>query len=212
VDSEKVLMSHFAESENLDSFSMHRQIETFDRMTQHYKAQHSLANSAAVVSSQDTHRDWIRMGALIYGISPFPHRSAPSLGLKPVMTLASYIKSIKAIKKGDKVGYCGIWQAEEDTLIAIVAMGYGDGYPRLISKDTYVLLNGRKSTIIGRVSMDLIAISLKNNEQAQVGDEVIFWGEGLPVEHVAKEVGTDPREIVTGLTNRVHRIISNNTR
>lgn len=201
-----VLMTHFAESENLDSAATKNQIDTFNALTEPYPGERSLANSAAIVSWQDSHQDWLRAGALLYGISPFPHKSAQSLGLKPVMTLSSRLKAIRAVKKGETVGYGRTWYSPESMDMGIVAIGYGDGYPRLVSPNTHVLLNGRIAPIIGRVSMDMLAISLKDHADACLGDEVILWGEGLPVENLAKEVGTDPREIVTGLTTRVHKI------
>jgi alanine racemase len=140
---------------------------------------------------------------MLYGISPFPDRIGADHGLQPVMTLKSNLIAVRDAKAGESVGYSANWTAERDTRLGVVAMGYGDGYPRMAPNGTPVLVNGRLVPIAGRVSMDMMTVDLGPNAPDVVGDEVILWGEGLPVERVAEQVGTIPYELVLKLTSRV---------
>lgn len=205
IHQDMVIMSHFAKSEELNDPMTQQQIEKFEKLVQPYETEQSLANSAAIISWPQSHKDWLRAGALLYGLSPFPDRTAESLGLKPVMTLTTHLKTIRHIKQGASVGYGATWTAAKNMKVGVIAVGYGDGYPRMIGKDAYVLLRGKPAPILGRVSMDMCTIDLSQHPAAKVGDEVVLWGNGLPVEIVAKSVNTDPRELVTGLTSRVVR-------
>ena len=162
-----------------------------------------MANSAAVLAWKDAHADWVRPGIMLYGISPFPDRIGADHGLQPVMTLKSNLIAVRDAKAGESVGYSANWTAERDTRLGVVAMGYGDGYPRMAPNGTPVLVNGRLVPIAGRVSMDMMTVDLGPDATDVVGDEVILWGEGLPVERVAEQVGTIPYELVLKLTSRV---------
>jgi alanine racemase len=119
------------------------------------------------------------------------------------MTLKSQLIAVRGHKSGESVGYGGNWTAKEETVLGVVAMGYGDGYPRMAPTGTPVLVNGRIVPIVGRVSMDMLCVDLGLNSQDKVGDEVILWGDGLPANTVAAHIGTIGYELITKLTSRV---------
>ena len=131
-------------------------------------------------------------------------RSAADFDLLPVMSLRAPLIAIKELQAGDPVGYGATWCAPERMLLGIVAIGYGDGYPRHIGAAGKVHLNGQRAPIIGRVSMDMLAIDLRNIS-ASVGDTVTLWGDQLPVEEVAEWAGTIPYTLFCGVTARVER-------
>jgi len=162
-----------------------------------------LSNSAGIYKWPKSHTLWVRPGIIMYGISPFDDKVGTDLGLKPVMTLKSSIIALHHIKKGDKVGYGAYWVASKDTVLGIVAAGYGDGYPRTAPNGTPVLVNGRVVPTSGHVCMDMMFVDLGENAQDKVGDEVTLWGKGLPVERVASLCGTIPYELVCHVMPRV---------
>lgn len=206
------LMTHFASADELGSQQTQHQIEIF-RSLQHDLAQHdthvisdSLANSAGVLAWPAAHGAWVRPGIMLYGSSPLPDRSAKDLGLRPVMTLTSRLIAINPIHKGESVGYGGTWTADHDTRIGVVAIGYGDGYPRHAKSGTPVLINGELVPLVGRVSMDMITVDL-GEVPAQIGHTVVLWGEGLSADTVARCSGTISYELFCKITNRVKRKI-----
>jgi alanine racemase len=163
----------------------------------------SRSNSAALIRFGAKGQSWVRPGMMLYGVSPIEGMTAQSIGLKPVMTLVSKIIAIQQLDAGDRVGYGGAFTASHSMRIGIVAGGYGDGYPRSATHRTPVLVSGKKVSVIGRVSMDTVAIDLTHAPQSQVGSPVTLWGEGLPVEDVARSAGTIGYELVTRLNARV---------
>jgi len=114
--------------------------------------------------------------------------------------------SIQRVKACERVGYAGLYQCPEDMPVGVAAIGYGDGYPRNIKPGTPALLNGRRVTIIGRVSMDLMTLDLRSQPDAQVGDPVVLWGEGLPIEEIADAANTISYELTCSITRRVRFI------
>ena len=200
------IMSHFA---NVDEQNDPRNKQQLDRINGFALANNllmSMANSAAILSLSASHADWVRPGLMLYGISPFADKTAKDLKLKPAMTLSSKLIAVQQLQTGDQVGYGGDWVADKSMKIGIVSIGYGDGYSRHLSNIGSVLINGIITTVVGRVSMDMIAINLNNLVDAVIGDEVILWGdEVLSVESVAKQAGTIAYELVCQLTDRVVR-------
>lgn len=197
------LMTHFARADTPDhAFNAHQQ-RTFARAAAGLAGDRSLANSAALVALPESRGDWVRPGILLYGVNPFvaPHPVAAQL--KPVMTLASRLLAVRTLAAGEGTGYGGDWVAPAPTAIGIAAMGYGDGYPRHAPTGTPVLVGGVRTRILGRVSMDLVAVDLRPVAGAAVGDEVVFWGEGLPAWEVARHAGTIAYELFTGINPRV---------
>ena len=141
---------------------------------------------------------------MLYGISPFVEGSGGDEGLQPVMTLVSRLMAINEIEMGGAVGYGGTWICPETMSVGVVPIGYGDGYPRHAPSGTPVLVCGQRVPLIGRVSMDMITVDLRTQPQARVGDPVVLWGRGLPVEEVAQSAGTIGYELVCRVDQRVH--------
>lgn len=196
------LMTHFAEADAIASNATPNQIQLFHDATKSLHGPRSLANSAGIIAWPDAHGDWVRPGLMMYGASPFAEKTGLDHGLLPVMTLWSRLIAITKVKKGGKVGYGGVWSAPEDMLVGVVGVGYGDGYPQFAKNGTPVLVNGRECELVGRVSMDMLTVDLRNHPNASIGDEVVLWGSGLPVERVARHSHTSAYEILTRMTPR----------
>ena len=197
-------LSHFACADEPQSPVTTLQLECFRETCTDLQGERSLANSAAVLAWPASHCDWVRPGIMLYGSSPFPDRSAQSLDLQPVMTLATRLIAVNPHNRGDAVGYGGDWTCPQDMPVGVAALGYGDGYPRHAPAGMPLLVNGKRCALIGRVSMDMICVDLRTQPEAQVGDEVILWGEGLPVDEVAQQAGTIAYELLCGVGSRVH--------
>ncbi len=195
------LMTHFASAEDPDTDTTLRQLQCFNRSTSNLRAQCSLANSAAIIQHPDAHRDWVRPGIMLYGANPLGENALPAL--RPVMTLRSRLLAVRDIGPNEGVGYNHIWHSSCATRIGTVAVGYGDGYPRHARNGTPVLVNGRRAPIAGRVSMDTMTIDLAGHPEARPGDEVVLWGEGLPVNEIAAQAETIAYELLTRVSQRV---------
>ncbi|KAB1459763.1 alanine racemase [Vibrio panuliri] len=196
-------ISHFACADELDKPATVQQIELFRSLTDGCSGERSLAASAGVLAWPESHLDWVRPGIIMYGVSPFADKSAEELGFKPVMTLKSHLIAVRDVKQGESIGYGGIWTSERDTKVGVIAIGYGDGYPRTAPNGTPVYVNGRKVPTAGRVSMDMLTVDLGPQATDKVGDEAILWGKELAAEEVAAHIGTIAYELVTKLTPRV---------
>jgi len=196
-------MSHFACADEPDNPATQIQLDRFEEACAGFRGERSLANSAAVLAWPASHCDWVRPGIMLYGSSPLPGRTAQDLGLQPVMTLATRLIAVKPCNTGAAIGYGGDWTCPEDMPVGVAAMGYGDGYPRHAAAGMPVLVSGKRCALIGRVSMDMICIDLRTQPDAKVGDEVILWGEGLPVDEVAQQAGTISYELLCGVGSRV---------
>lgn len=199
------VMTHLAMAEALDDPLTQRQIGLFEEATRGLSVERSIANSAGLIGWPQTRMNWVRPGLMLYGVSPFAERRAVDLGLRPAMTLSTQLIAVKEVKAGETVGYGGRWRAQRDSLIGVAAIGYGDGYPWSLSNGAPVLVNDREAPLAGRVSMDMIAIDLTGRTDAQVGDEVVLWGRGLPIERIAQCAGTISYELACRLTQRVRR-------
>ncbi|WP_198591721.1 alanine racemase [Vibrio sp. 10N.286.49.B3] len=196
-------MSHFGSADELESSTTTKQIERFLTLTDGCKGERSLAASAGLLEWQPSQLDWVRPGIIMYGVSPFAQRTGKAMGYKPVMTLKSHLIAIRHVKAGESIGYGGIWTAQQDTKVGVIAIGYGDGYPRTAPNGTPVMVNGRKVVIAGRVSMDMLTVDLGPDATDSVGDPATLWGADLPAEEVAEHIGTIAYELVTKLTSRV---------
>jgi alanine racemase len=165
----------------------------------------STCNSAALLQHADHARatDWVRPGITLYGVSPLPGQTGPDLGLRPAMTLTSQLISVQTLAAGDSLGYRAAFVAPRDMRIGLAACGYADGYPRHAGTGTPVLVGKRRTRVLGRPTMDTLAVDLDGIEEAAPGAAVVLWGDGLPVEEVAASAGTIAAELLTGLTRRV---------
>lgn len=197
------VLTHLARADDRDDVSNREQIARFNSAVGTLGFATSISNSAGLLSGAGIHADWVRPGLALYGVSPFADQTAKDLGLQPVMALESTVLTVRRVPKGETVGYSGVWRAPRDSLVAIVAAGYGDGLPRNLPSDTPVLVAGQRATIAGRVSMDMIAVDVSALPPVNVGDTVILWGEGLPVEEIARHAGTIPYELLCGVSQRV---------
>jgi len=219
------LMTHFANADEVRGVG--NQFALFNDIAAPYNLARSLANSAALLRYPETHGDWVRPGIMLYGASPFAQGGgeqpdAQQLKLKPVMTLSSRIIATHELQAGDEVGYGALFRAEHSMRIGIVACGYADGYPRQSGRvepevpgthrptlggcapnGTPVLVDGQLTQTLGRVSMDMLYADLSKLPQSGVGSAVTLWGEGLPIEEVARAAGTVSYELMCALTARV---------
>lgn len=195
------LMTHFATAD--EDFGIDWQWQRFMAKAQSAKLPVSAANSAALLRYPETRRDWVRAGIMLYGASPFTDVSAAELGLKPAMTLQSEIIAVQTLKPGEAAGYGLAYMADAATRVGIAACGYADGYPRHAPTGTPILVNGRRTRTLGRVSMDMLAVDLTHIPEAGIGSPVVLWGEGLPVEEVARAAGTISYELLCALAPRV---------
>lgn len=195
------LMSHFANAD--EARGLAEPLVLFNEVAAPYRIARSLANSAALLRYPKTHGDWVRPGIMLYGASPFAEVSAEQLGLRPVMTLTSRIIATQQLRIGDEVGYGALFRAGSNMRIGIVACGYADGYPRQMPNGAPILVDGQRTQTLGRVSMDMLYVDLRALPRAGVGSHVTLWGEGLPIEEVARAAGTVSYELMCALTPRV---------
>jgi alanine racemase len=197
------VMTHLACADERNGSMTPQQLRRFDEVTAGLNLERSIANSAGLIAWPSARVQWVRPGLMLYGISPFANDSAATFGLRPVMRLATELIAIRQVKAGESVGYGATWRAARDLVLGIIAAGYGDGYPRAVPSNTPVYLEGREVPILGRVSMDMIAIDLTDVPHARLGSPVVLWGEELPVERIAAYSNTIPYELVCGLSQRV---------
>ena len=206
------VMTHFADADNErgTDWQLERLAAAWPEAT---ACRTSFANSAALLAGPADRQklgDLVRPGIMLYGASPWgatdPAKTAKSLGLAPVMSLKSEIIGIQHLQPGDRVGYGGTFTADQAMTIGIVACGYADGYPRHGSNQAPLLVNGVRTRVVGRVSMDMMCCDLTNVPDAQIGSPVVLWGEGLPADEVADAAGTIAYELFCALAPRVPRI------
>ena len=203
IENQPVIMGHFPNADDLSDPLTKKQIQLFNQHVNGYKTKLSLANSAAIIAWPNAHQDYVRPGIMLYGASPIKNKTASDYDLKPVMTFSSKIMAIRHCQKGDAIGYGGDYICKADKRIGVIAVGYGDGYPRHVPNGTPVLINKKIAPIVGRVSMDMITVDLTDHPTAEIGTEVILWGKGLPVEIIAEQAGTISYELLCQVTDRV---------
>jgi len=197
-----ILMSHFANADDLTDESTINQLKLFIETFSKYTYKKTIANSAGIMAWQESHLEWVRAGIMLYGVSPF-HRHNTAEKLQTVMTLESKLIAINFHKKGDCIGYGSNWLCPKDMAIGVVSIGYGDGYPRHATSGTPVLIRGKQTILVGRVSMDMICIDLSSIGQVELGDIVTLWGERLAIETVAEFSDTIAYELLCQVGKRV---------
>lgn len=204
VDKNIALMTHFSNADDKHDDKTLKQIEVFYQSIENLpESELSLSNSAGILGWPQSHASWNRPGIMLYGVSPFINSTASEHSLKPVMTLKSQLIAVKAVKQGEAIGYGGTYVCNKDMTVGIIATGYGDGYPRHAKTGTPVLVNGKRSQLLGRVSMDMICVDLSEQKNAKINDPVILWGEGLAIEDIADSADTIAYELLCSVTNRV---------
>jgi alanine racemase len=206
------LMTHLASADEQDNDYTAEQLECFKPVVKGFEGAVSIGNTAGTMGWEqlaDANRSfdfkgdhWIRPGIALFGISPFCDRNGPQLGLKPVMRFEARLIAVKPLRQGARVGYKGAWAAPKDSTLGIISAGYGDGYSRHFRNGTPVLINGRTVPLVGKVSMDMIAVDLGPDANDSVGDIATLWGEGLLVEDVAPYADAIPYDLVCGVMHR----------
>ncbi|MCM8739414.1 alanine racemase [Pseudomonas koreensis] len=202
-----VLMSHFARADELHEQSSADQVAVFEAARKGLTAEVSLRNSPAVLGWPQIHSDWVRPGIMLYGATPFEEANAVAERLQPVMTLESKVICVRELPAGEPIGYGARFITDKPMRIGVVAMGYADGYPRHAPTGTPVLVAGKRSRILGRVSMDMLCIDLTDVPEAGLGSTVELWGKTILASEVAKWADTIPYQIFCNL-RRVPRLYS----
>ena len=202
-----VLMSHFARADELDCTRSVEQVAVFLGVRADLTAEISLRNSPAVLGWPRVPSDWVRPGLMLYGASPFEEPQTTASRLQPVMTLESKVICVRELPAGEPVGYGAKFITPKPMRIGVVAMGYADGYPRQAPTGTPVLVDGVRSQLLGRVSMDMLCIDLTDVPQAGLGSTVELWGKNILASEVAAHAETIPYQIFCNL-KRVPRLYS----
>ncbi|MGM9481517.1 alanine racemase [Roseateles sp. NT4] len=206
------LMTHFSDADSLRQGvdGIAHQLAAFEAVTEGLAGERTIANSAATLRHPGrTAADWVRAGIMSYGGVPdFPEHDAAYWDLKPAMTLRSKVIAVQQMQPGDTIGYGSAFTADKVTRAGIVACGYADGYPRHAPTGTPILIDGKRTRTLGRVSMDMIAADLSDLPASGFGSEVTLWGEGphgsrLPIDEVAQSAGTIGYELMCAITPRV---------
>ncbi|MDB4040783.1 alanine racemase [Methylophilaceae bacterium] len=198
-----VLMTHFSTADEKEGIE--KQLGIFNLISDNYNYPASVANSAAIIRYPESRLDWVRPGIMLYGLSPFENKIAKDFDLIPVMSLISEIIAVQNIKTGDLVGYGSNFKANKNMRIGIVACGYADGYPRHAKNGTPVAIDGHLSSLVGRVSMDMLYVDLTQIPSANIGSKVELWGEQVFVDSVAKLAGTVGYELICAISAS-HRV------
>ena len=212
------IWSHFARADEPDEVMNKEQLAVFEDRIKSASAAGikaefiHISNSAASLTNKSAHKNIIRWGIGLYGLSPDLNNlgDSKSLNLKPAMRLKAKLHLVKAVKAGVSVGYGGTAITKSDTKLGVVTLGYADGIPRNANNLAGVFVVGKRAPLIGRVSMDQFVVDLGSNSLAKTGDEVIVFGDGAGGEYTvdewAKASGTINYEIVTRIGSRVPRI------
>jgi alanine racemase len=213
------LMTHFSDADAdaaAGGRGIEAQLRVFEEATRDLGGERTLANSAATLrhaARTGVGADWVRAGILLYGSAPdFPGHDIAHWDLRPTLTLRAELIATQDLRPGDTVGYGSLYTAAEPMRIGVVACGYADGYPRhapgLAERGTPVLVDGVRTRLVGRVSMDMLTVDLGPVPEAGPGSEVTLWGEGprgsrLPIDEVAHAAGTIGYELMCALARRV---------
>lgn len=190
---EIALMTHLARADEPHVITTAEQIATFEAATRGLPGQRSLTNSAGILGWPAAYREWARPGILLYGADPMP--GDPN-GLQPVMTLESRVVGVRELPIGAPIGYGARFHTERPTRVGLVAIGYADGYPRSTPDGTPVAVDGIRTRLIGRVSMDMLTIDLTDIPLSGPGSVVELWGKNIPVNRVAEAAGTISYELL----------------
>ena len=216
-----ILTTHFANADDvnhpLNAIQKQRFADMLHKLreTVSQEVQGSLCNSSGLINFPDSHYDWVRPGIMLYGSSPIKHTSANELNLQPAMDFSAQIMALQTIKVGDAIGYGSHWIAQQETRTALVSIGYGDGYPRILNQDAYVSVIDDSTNqsypcpVRGRVAMDMIVIDISSTPITLALDsKVILWGSAPHVDEVANHAGTIGYELLCRLSTRPLRLQS----
>jgi alanine racemase len=207
----KGIFTHFSCADELDKAFAKKQIEIFDGLVRDIEASEikipkkHMANSAAILDLPESYYDLVRPGIIIYGLYPSDEVSH-SVELKPAMTFMTKVIFVKWVPPGCPISYGRTFTTQKKTMVATLPVGYADGYSRLLSSRGEVLIKGHRVALMGRVCMDMCMVDVSEVKNVQPGDEVILFGKGLPVDEIAKKMGTINYEVVCAVGKRVPRV------
>jgi alanine racemase len=206
--------THFATADEPDSDFFAEQLDRFARVAEAARAEQPgivvhAANSAAVYRDRRSHFDMARCGVAVYGLDPFQGDPAER-GLRPALSLRSYVADVKRFEAGDSAGYGRAWRAERETCLGVLPLGYGDGVRRGLSNNAEVLVGGRRYPLVGTVSMDNVTVDLGPEPEVEAGEEAVLIGsqgeQAILAEDLARRLGTINYEITCGISARVPRV------
>ncbi|ARC55105.1 hypothetical protein AOQ88_01780 [Candidatus Riesia sp. GBBU] len=197
-------IGHFGYSKINFYSKINKRLNYFNELINKRNGRKSIASSLGIIFCRNSYLDFVRPGIIMYGVSPIIEKNCKNLGLKQAMTLKSVLISIKKCRIGDSIGYDEAWISSKNTYIGIVAIGYYDGYPN-IKHGSYVLIKEKKVPIVGKISMNMISVNLGNKKNFCIGDEVIIWGDKLPVEKVASYTKISQYELLSGINPLIKR-------
>ena len=214
------MFTHFAKADELDKAPANRQFERYMHFAHRLEEAgvaiplKHVSNSAALMELADMNLDLVRAGISIYGIYPSEEVSRDSMKLTPAMSLHSRIVYIKEIETGTQISYGGTFTAPHPMRIATIPVGYGDGYPRMLSNKGYVLIHEKRARILGRICMDQFMVDVTDIPEAQELDEVILVGrqgnEEITVDELGDLCGRFSYEFICDIGKRVPRIYTKN--
>lgn len=194
------VMTHLACADDPGNAHAKAQMARFEALALPTGLARSLGNSAAISAWTDAAAEWVRPGLMLYGCNPLDGVALPAdVALQPVMSAVAPLISIKRYAAGTGIGYAQRYRCLEEMPVGYAAIGYADGLPRVLDARADVLIDGQRCPIVGRVSMDSIAIDLRTVPNAQIGQDVMLWGPGQPVERLAEAAGTIAYELLTGI-------------
>ncbi|WP_313300343.1 alanine racemase [Diaphorobacter sp.] len=208
-------ITHFSDADGPRGIG--HQLQIFLKATEDLPGERTISNSAATLlrgNDADVRCDWVRAGIVLYGSSPnFPQHGIDHWDIQPTMTLTARVISTQHLQPGDTVGYGSLFTADAPMTIGVVSCGYADGYPRHCGTGTPVLVNGVRTRLVGRVSMDMLAVDLTPVAGAGMGAEVTLWGKAssgalLPIDEVAQAAGTIGYELMCAVAPRVTVVVS----
>jgi alanine racemase len=208
------LMTHFATADDPESGFFDEQLNRFKPFVEEFRRGYPeciahAANSAAVLRTSDAHFDMARCGIATYGMDPFGEDPGAHR-LEPALSLHSYVADVKEVRAGDTVGYGRTWSAPAPTHVAVLPIGYGDGYRRGLSDSAEVLIRGRRRPVVGTVSMDNITVDVGPDTDVHPGDEAVLIGaqgdDRVTAEELARILGTINYEVTCGISPRVPRV------
>ncbi len=194
---ELILMSHFSSADELSNPVTAAQLKLFQQVCAFHPNKKSICNTAAVLLHPDARRDIARVGLGLYGVHPLINQFSDPI-LRPVLSLKSEVFAERTLRRGEKIGYGGVFTAPYDMRVGLIACGYADGYPRLGSSEAPVWIEGTRSRILGRVSMDVLSIELKSQAHT-VGSSVELWGKNISINEIAARAKTIPYELLCHL-------------
>ena len=197
----KGLMTHFSCADEFDNPFTRIQMDRYNESTKSYDLDSSMANSAAILAWPDAHQGWLRPGIMLYGVNPLWPIEIPEL--RPVMCVEAPVIAIHRMRAGETIGYGNTYACTHDCEVAVVAIGYGDGYPRHVGVDATVLIGSVECRILGRVSMDSMVVMLPQRHSCELFDKAVLWGKrGLSVERVAAFANTLSYELLCQIKGR----------